>query len=227
MTDLIVTEADVLAGIRNGESIATNGNQGSIHVCDIGDQRVIVKEATGWGLGGVLRRWTLRREYANYQRLQAVNGIPRCYGLIAGRYLVLEHIDGQTLRQATIENRERFFEQLFTIITSVHEHGVAHGDLMRKENTLVSRDQRPYLIDFGVSVVRKSGFHPVNHFWHGFLHQLDLNAWVKHKYRRKLEDMTPDDARLYRPTRLERTARVVKRAWVNSKKSIKGPDSAV
>ena len=222
MTDLKVTEADVLAGIKSGEPIATNGNQGSIHVCNVGDQRVIIKEATGWGLAGALRRWTLRREYNNYQRLQNVNGIPRCYGLIGGRYLVLQLIDGQTLRHATIEDRTVFFEQLLAIIASIHGHGVAHGDLMRKENTLVSHDQRPYLIDFGVSVVRKPGFHPINHFWHGFLQQLDLNAWVKHKYQRKLENMSPEDARLYRPTRLERMARAVKARWVKLKRSVVG-----
>ena len=215
-----VTEADVRAGIQHGERLATNGNQGSIYVCSIGDRRVVIKDATGWGPAGALRRWTLRREYANYCRLRDVKGIPRCYGLISGRYLVLELIDGETLRHATIEDRTHFFEQFFAIITSIHEHGVAHGDLMRKENTLVSHDQRPYLIDFGVSVVRKPGFHPLNHFWHGFLYQLDLNAWVKHKYNRKLENISPADARYYRPTRLELVARVIKRTWVNLKRKL-------
>jgi len=159
----------------------------------------------------------LRREYRAYQRLQGMDGLPRCYGLFNGCYLVLQRIDGQTLRHATLEDHASFFSQLREIIISVHELGVAHGDLMRKENIFVSWDQRPYLIDFGVSVARKPGFHPLNHFWHRFLRQHDLNAWVKHKNNGKIENMSPDDARYYRPLRLDKIARLIKRTWIKIK----------
>ena len=221
MTDFRVTEADVLACEKYGKRIETGRHQGIIYLGNVGHRRLLVKAVTKAGLYGALCRWILRREHRIYRRLQGVDGVPRCYGLISGCYLVLQFIDGQTFRHATIEDRTRFFEQLLVIITSIHELGLAHGDLMRKENILVSWDQRPYLIDFGVSVARKPGFHPLNHFWHGFLHQLDLNAWVKHKNDGKIENMSPDDARYYRPLRLDQIARVVKRTWVKINRGIR------
>ena len=221
MTDFRLTEADVLACVKHGKKIEISGHQGSIYLGNVGDRRLLVKAATHPGLHAALCRWMLRREHRTYRRLQGVDGIPRCYGLFGGCYLALQFIEGQTFRHATIEDHTRFFEQLLAIIRSIHELGVAHGDLMRKENILVSRDQRPYLIDFGVSVARKPGFHPLNYLWHGFLHQHDLNAWVKHKNGGKIENMSPDDARYYQPLRLDQLARVIKRTWVKIKGVIK------
>jgi predicted Ser/Thr protein kinase len=217
-----VTEAAVLACVKHGKRIENGGHQGKIYLGNVGDRRLLVKASTEGSLVAALCRWMLRREHRAYRRLQGVEGVPYCYGLFSRCYLVLEFIDGQTFRHATIEDHTRFFEQLLVIITSIHELGLAHGDLMRKENILVSRDQRPYVIDFGVSVARKPGFHPLNHFWHGFLRQHDLNAWVKHKNYGNTENMSPDDARYYRPLRLEQIARVLKRTWVKIKRGIKG-----
>jgi len=214
VTKFQVTEAEVVACVEGGEKIETSGHQGSIYLGNVGDRQILVKAATNAGFHGALCRWMLRRERRMYRRLQGVDGVPRCYGLFGGCYLALEYIDGQTFRHATIDDPTRFFEQLFVIITAVHELGLAHGDLMRKENILVSRDQRPYLVDFGVSACRKPGFHPLNFFWYGFLHQQDLNAWVKHKNRGNFENLSPDDAKYYRPMRLNKIARVFKRAWV-------------
>jgi len=63
------------------------------------------------------------------------------------------------MRHATIRDSKRFNAELFGIIATIHERGVAHGDLKRKDNILVTPDWYPYLIDFGVSTVRKTGFH--------------------------------------------------------------------
>ena len=221
MTDFRITRAEVLACVNRGEEIEVGGHQGSIYLGNVGDRQVLVKAVTDPGLRAALCRWMLRREHRIYRRLQGVDGVPRCYGLFEGRYLVLQFIDGQTFRHATIEDHARFFEQLLAIITAIHELGLAHGDLMRKENILVSRDQRPYLIDFGVAVARKPGFHPLNYFWHGFLHQHDLNAWVKHKNDGKIENMSPDDARYYRPLRLDQMARVFRGTRVKIKRGIR------
>jgi serine/threonine protein kinase len=155
----------------------------------------------------------LRREYRIYSRLSGISGIPRCYGFFMGRYLVLENVESQTFRHATIKDRNSFFAEMLTIIKSIHERGVAHGDLKRKGNILVTKDSRPCLIDFGVSVFRKPGFHPLNHFRHSFSHQHDFNAWVKYKYDRKYQDISPEDAQYYRPLRIERIARMIRRAW--------------
>ena len=163
----------------------------------------------------------LRREYLIYERLAGISGIPRCFGYFMGRYLVLENVDAQTLRDGTISDRDGYFVEMLAIIEAIHERGIAHGDLKRKENVLVTRDSRPCLIDFGVSVFRKPGFHPFNHFRHDFSHQHDFNAWVKHKYNRNYQEISPEDAKYYRPLLIELIARRIKRAWTTLKRSFK------
>ncbi len=126
------------------------------------------------------------------------------------------------MRHATIRDSKRFNAELFGIIATIHERGVAHGDLKRKDNILVTPDWYPYLIDFGVSTVRKTGFHPLNHFWHTFSVQQDLNAWVKHEYDRNYQDISAADAEYYRPMRMENLARVIKRSWGDIRYGKKG-----
>lgn len=208
---------DETAVRRLPESVDTRGirgHQGNVYLGTIDGLRVAVKAASGNRLTRPLRCWLLRREHAVYRRLEGLTGIPRCLGLVAGQYLVIERIDGCVYREATIRDRDRFFRRFFEILESMHARGVAHGDLMRKDNILVTGDSEPVLIDFGLSAIRLDGFHPVNHAVYRFLRQHDINAWLKHKYRRRWTQMTPDDARYHRVQRLDRLARRIKRGWM-------------
>lgn len=211
MTRTDIDEAAIESIVANGDIIESPGNQGSIHVGTIGDRRILVKAAYGNPLMAYLRRTMLRREFRAYERLQGIAGIPHCYGMFHNRFLAIEFIDAPTYRHNPPVEWERFFERLFAIITAIHERGVAHGDLMRKSNILVSDGEYPYLIDFGVATIERPGFHPLNRLAHNFLWQHDYNAWLKHKYRRKFEDMAPEDAKYYRPQLIDRMARVSKR----------------
>ena len=211
--------SDILTCLRNSRKLDTRGYQGHIHAAQIGDKKVLIKSAAGWGIAVWINRWMLRREYRSYRRLDGVTGIPHCYGFFMNRYLVLEHIEGQTMRDACIVDRETFLAEMLDIIKVVHSRGVAHGDLKRKDNILITRDSKPYLIDFGVSALRKRGFRPLNYFWHGFCHQHDFNAWLKHKYGRDLVNMSPEDASLYKPLWSERLSRMIKKFY---KKLTKG-----
>jgi len=206
-----IDEAAIVDIVAHGECIEGPGNQGSIHVGTVGDRRVLVKAAYGNLLLGFVRRAMLRRELRAYEKLHGVTGIPQCYGLFAGRYLAFEFIDARTFRENPPTPGGPFFDRLFAIIEAVHERGVAHGDLMRKSNILVGEGEIPYLIDFGVATIYRPGFHPCNHFAHGFLWQHDYNAWLKHKYQRNFGDMTPADAKYYRPLMVDRIASVLKR----------------
>jgi len=221
VNDSRFSDSDILSCVTDGEQLKHGGYQGNIHTGHVGDCKILVKSAAGRGFIAWLNRRMLRHEYLIYRRLLGISGIPHCYGFFMGRYLVLENVESRTLRHGTISDRGVFFAEMLAIIESVHERGVAHGDLKRKENILVTNDSRPCLIDFGVSVFRKSGFHPVNHFRHSFSHQHDFNAWVKHKYDRKFQDISPEDAKYHRPLRIERIARVIKRGWLKIKNAIK------
>lgn len=175
------------------QNIMAVSNQGTIlHYREDGLD-LIVKSAMGRGLVRSVRERTLLREYQAYQRMQGLQGVPRCLGLVGGHYLVLEYIRGTPYREATWTDRERWFNELLAVLRSFHERGVSHGDLKSKSNILVTDDGKPCVIDFGTAFVRKPGFHPVNNrlFEHGC--RMDINAWVKHKYHGRYEDIEGAD----------------------------------
>ncbi len=215
-----ITEADAIACVRDGRRLDRRGYQGGIHIGNIGGHKILVKSAAEKGMTSSMCRWFLRREYRVYQRLTGIKGIPHCYGFFAGRFLVLEYIDSKTMRQASLGNRQVFFDEMFEIIESIHARGVAHGDLKRKDNILVREGMHPCILDFGVAAVKKDGLHPFNHFWYRFAKQHDLNAWLKHKYDRKFQNLSSADADYYQPMRIEKMSRVIKRAWFTFKNGL-------
>jgi predicted Ser/Thr protein kinase len=159
----------------------------------------------------------LRNEYRVYSRLSGVRGVPRCYGLLDGRYLVLEFIDGFPVRSARITDRGRFFESLLNLIKELHKVGVAHTDLKKKDNLLVVGGRTPYVIDFGVAVVKKPGFAPINRYLYNLASKFDFNAWVKLKYDGKFENMAEEDRPYYNRTVVEKVSHWIKDTYLRVK----------
>jgi hypothetical protein len=166
------------------ENILATSNQGTILLCqDPENSRpLIIKTAMGSGLLLRIRQKTLRREYRAYQRLQGLPGVPECFGLLAGRYLLLEHVRGTAYREATWPDRDLWFTELLRILQAMHARGVCHGDLKSKGNLLVTEQGHPCVVDFGTAFIHKPGFHPLNNWLFRTGKRLDINAWVKHKY---------------------------------------------
>ena len=182
--------------LETGENILATSNQGTILLFQDGDVEFVIKTAMGSGVARRTRQATLMRECAAYARLAGVQGVPKCYGLVAGRYLVLEYVHGTKYRRAEIADRDAWFNELLEIIREIHARGVSHGDLKSKSNLLVTEDGRPCVMDFGTTVIWKEGFHPFNNRMFEYLKQLDLNAWVKHKYHGRYEDVSEQDKQL-------------------------------
>jgi serine/threonine protein kinase len=155
-------------------------------------------------------------------RMTEIEGIPRCYGLLDGRYLVLEYIDGIPIRNAQITHQQIFFESLLNLIKALHDVGVAHTDLKKKDNLLVVEGKKPYVIDFGVAVVRKPGFAPLNHYLYHIASTFDFNAWVKLKYDGKYENIIPEDKRYFNRTVIEKASRWIKDNYLILKKALLG-----
>jgi len=185
------------------ENILATSNQGTILLYQQGDDSLIIKTPMGKGLVRMIRQKTLKREFKAYRQLRGVAGIPACYGFLDSRYLLLEHIEGKAFRDAEIENKELFFEQLLIILRNIHAKNVAHGDLKSKSNLLVTNEQKPCVIDFGTAFRFKSGFHPVNNWFFKTAKRLDLNAWVKHKYHGHYSNASPEDMNLLHYSWLE------------------------
>ena len=212
--------ADLAAAIAAGKGRELgSGYQASVHLYETSAGGVVVKQPHGGPLAALWRS-LLRREAAVYARLGGIAGIPRSFGLV-GDGLALEHVAGPSLREhePRIGDREAFFAMLLETIEAMHAAGIAHGDLKRKDNIIVGAGERPYLIDFGIAVRRSA----TSAFWNRLvfkrLVQMDLNAWVKLKYGRRVDPETEpgvlsaEDAARYRPLLLERFARALRVPW--------------
>lgn len=157
----------------------------------------------------------IRREARIYDRLGGIAGVPRSFGLAGARHLVLEHVPGATLRQGStaLDDRDRFFARLLDSIRAMHAAGVAHGDLKRKENTLVGPDESPFIIDFGVACLLEPDARGAGRLRFELTRQMDLNAYIKLKYGARTDEITPSDAALYKPLLIERIARRARAPW--------------
>lgn len=189
------------------------GYQGQVFRYDLRGHLLIVKLASGrWPLRA-LRQRMLAREARVYQRLDGFRGAPRYHGLLHGRYLVLDYVAGERMHRKQVTQPELFFPQLLEDIKELHRRGVAHADMKRKDNIIIVDGRTPCLIDFGAAIVRRPGWHPLNHFLFGLARQFDYNAWVKLKHR-IVERAPAEDRAYFRMTGIERIARVVKRAYL-------------
>lgn len=207
----------IAAAIETQTHRLSQGYQGHTYLYEKGDQRWVVKAPIGWGPARWIRRRMLQNEYRVYTKLKHTDGVPKCYGFIDGSYLILEYVDGLPIRKATIDDPADFYNVLFKRIKLLHAKGVAHGDLKKKDNILVVDRRDPFLIDFGVAVVCKAGWAPVNHYLYNLFKRFDYNAWVKHKYNRDVDHVCEEDRCYYDRTGVEYLAGWIKRGYRKAK----------
>ncbi|HJR68639.1 MAG TPA: RIO1 family regulatory kinase/ATPase [Gammaproteobacteria bacterium] len=214
----LAAELGAAVAARKGRELGS-GYQASVHLYETSAGAIVVKTPHHGPLRSLWRSLS-RREAAVYARLGGIAGIPRSFGLV-GDGLALEHVAGPSLREheRQIADRDAFFGKLLATVRAMHEAGVAHGDLKRKDNIVVGAGERPYLIDFGIAVRRSATSTLWNRLVFARLVQMDLNAWVKLKYGRRIDPaaepgvLSAEDATVYQPLWLERAARAVRVPW--------------
>ena len=196
--------------IRAGGVPLSLGAQSRVYFYQDQSGRYVIKTPREGYIGASIGRWMMRREHRIYQRLEGLDGVPRCHGLIDGSYLVLDFVDGETFRSAQhrLTADDAFFERLSRLIAALHARGVAHTDLKRKDNLLVRPDGMPCLIDFGAAMVRRKGLLSRALFLMG--EQFDRNAWIKLKYN-GYRGVAPDDLHHLRRLPIERASHWIKR----------------
>tara|TARA_B110000263_G_scaffold22742_1_gene17716 strand:- start:101 stop:775 length:675 start_codon:yes stop_codon:yes gene_type:complete len=191
------------------------GYQGVLYKLNVDGVQLVIKKANKQSfILGRLNQNSLHHEYKIYKQLKDLEGIPKCYGLTEKGDLILEYIDGQTYRESQyeLEGKDEFFNQLLILIQKMHDLGVSHGDLKRKDNIFVDENKKPYLIDFGTAISSKTN-NIVKRMFFRFLKKTDLNAWIKHKYRRNYENISQEDLKYYSPTATENIYRSIRVFW--------------
>ncbi len=162
--------------------VIARSTQGTLVRVKLPHADLAVKIPTGRGLTRRVLTTALRREHRAYRRLAGIEGFAHCFGLFRGRYLALEYLEAKPLKQAAPPDRDRYFSHLLQVIENMHRRGVAHGDLKSRHNVMVCPDGTPVIIDLGASVVRRNGWHPLNHRLFRYMCRIDRNSWIKLKY---------------------------------------------
>lgn len=194
------------------------GYQGCTYLYEKDGRRLVIKVPTGRGPARWIRRRLLYHEYRVYSMLKDADGVPECHGFLDGSYLILEYVDGPSIRKVEISDPMEFHKMLFACIQGLHARGVAHGDLKKKDNILVIDNRYPFLVDFGVAIIRNAGWAPVNHYLYSLFQRFDNNAWIKHKYNRKTDRICEEDLLYYNRTWIESIAGVLKHCYLKMKK---------
>ena len=193
------------------------GNQGILLKLNLGGKNYLIKRANKSTVFlSYFNQRTLNRELEIYKKLKGIDGIPDCFGMTVRGELILEYIEGQSYRdkQYELAGDESFFQKLLDLILNMHNEGIAHGDLKRKDNILVNNDNEPFLIDFGTGISIDKPKGQIKRFIFRFLKSTDLNAWIKHKYNRNYDDISEDDRQYYSPTLVEKCYRIIRKIFV-------------
>ncbi|HEU4403544.1 MAG TPA: hypothetical protein VFT43_15710 [Candidatus Polarisedimenticolia bacterium] len=158
----------------------------------------------------LLGRHQVVREIRALARLQGIAGIPACYGPDGRHGVLLERIPGERItrwcrrRPAEIS---RMFEKLVRLVDAVHARGVAHIDLRKRDNILVTEAGEPYLIDFNASCCFDPGTLAARLIF-PLLRRIDASAVLKWKARLAPGLLDETDRRRHR--RLE----WLRRLWI-------------
>ena len=163
--------------------------------------RVVVKDfsKSKFFYRNIIGRFLIWREHKAYKKLQGLEGVPACYGVIDGLALVLEEIPSQPLEKHNkdIKLSRTFFDDLKNIVESFHRMGFAHSDLKNGANVLVGYDGRPYIVDWSASISQKEfRFFPLNRIYLRFVLD-DYFAIIKLKMRYVPETLTLEERRQY------------------------------
>jgi len=159
----------------------------------------------------LLRRlefWVLKREARALRRLEGLEEVPDFLGYPDGTSIALEYREGETLRERDpAELPAAFYRELEEAVRRIHRRGIVHSDLKKRENILVSPQDRPVLLDFGTHL-RESTRLPMGGFFYRQFYRMDLNAVAKLKRRFRPDLMEERDRkRLEHPVLLERLDR--------------------
>ncbi len=162
--------------------------------------------AARWWLAWLARRLCLREARA-LARLDGLPGTPRLVGTEAG-VLCRSWIDGRPMQVAKPRNPD-YFRRARRLVSALHRRGVAHNDLAKEPNWLVTPIGAPALVDFQLATVsaRRGPLFRM-------LAREDLRHLLKHKRSYCPERLTARERRI-----LARPA-LVSRLWMATGKPV-------
>ena len=165
-----------------------------VRLIDLDGNLLVVKDYASGGtrFKSALGVYLVAREDRALARANGLPGIPRYYGLIDPYALVSQYIEAESAPLVPPEwLDEDFFVALTKIVNGFHARGVVHCDLKKLDNILVTRDRKPYVIDFTAAFV--SGSNPFSGLVFDHMRDDDFRGIYKLKRRFAPHLLTPDE----------------------------------
>jgi RIO-like serine/threonine protein kinase len=169
-----------------------------IRLVDLEDRSVVIKD---WrGIAHWMRPWArlmCRREERIYHTLASVRGIPDLLAAGDG-VLVLERVPGVAIHQKRkATGRPQMVRRFAEVVEAMHDAGVYHADMRKRDNVLVSDDGQIGIIDFeSAFVVKPRGL--LGRMLRPVLRFVDRYAVLKWKQVLDPDGMTTKERRLVR-----------------------------
>ena len=184
------------------------GLQSSVHLIEDNGELLAVKDfsQTPAKFRYSIAPLLLARECRVLRHLDGTPGIPRYYGKVDALAFITQFIEAKPLDMFHLgEVHEPIFSRISAVIAAMHARGVAHGDLKRRSNILVTPDEQIYLIDFAASIIARD---PISTKVMRALAEVDNKSVPRLKKHVAPECLTDEDNyKLANPTTLERWAR--------------------
>jgi RIO-like serine/threonine protein kinase len=154
-----------------------------------------------------LARYLGRREVRALRRLQGIAGVPAVLQADRTR-IVRSWIDGQPMHVARPQD-PAYFVAAMRLLRTLHAHDVAHNDLAKEPNWLVTADGAPALVDFQLALCSSRR----GRLFRALAHD-DLRHLLKHKRTYVPQGLTA------RERRILATPSMVSRAWMATGKPL-------
>lgn len=168
---------------------------GRILLVEQGDHRFVRRDlgATPWWLR-VPAWWLARREARALAHLQGMADVPRLLSW-NGHWLDRSFMAGDAMHLRPPRDDVRWFHAARRLLQQLHRNGVAHNDLAKEANWVVTEDGRPALIDFQLAVIGRPRSR-----WMRLLAREDLRHLLKHKRMYCRAALTPVEKRVLKRT---------------------------
>jgi hypothetical protein len=108
-----------------------------------------------------LGRFLCNHELNILRQLEGIDQVPQIIKPFGHNGFLYRYIEGQSLDEKP-DLPDDFFDQLRTLLQTIHQRNVCYMDMNKRGNILIGKDGRPYLIDFQISLFLPAA-------WCGFL----------------------------------------------------------
>ncbi|MDQ3812340.1 MAG: phosphotransferase [Armatimonadota bacterium] len=187
------------------------GYQSTVYLVEKDGQRAAVKDFINTPL--LFRLFVapllLKREIKALRHLAGVPGVPQFYGRIDRYAFAMQYVEGTPIATFSLgELPPEVFPRVQRVIDAIHAHGVAHCDLKRRSNLILTPEGEVFLIDFAAAVIGERPLHPFQNWLQKQMVEVDNKALPRLKKFVAPELLTEEDRhKLAHPTFLEKWAR--------------------